>query len=68
MRRRLLGGLNLILVSFHTRLWNSVPCPIILPPPSTLLLARLKSGGTGVLGIGRCIWEPKDDLFSACKR
>lgn len=37
-------------------------------PPSTLLLARLKSGGTGVLGIGRCIWEPKDDLFSACKR
>lgn len=70
MRRRLLGGPNPILVSFHTSLWISVPCPVVSPPPlpSTLLLARLKSGGTGVLGIGRCIWEPKDDLFSAYKR
>lgn len=67
MRRRLLGDPNPILVSFHTRLWNSVPCPIV-PLPPTLLSAWLKSGGTGVPGIGRCIWEPKDDLFSAYKR
>lgn len=31
VRRRLLGVPNPILVSLHTRLWNSVLCPVVSP-------------------------------------
>lgn len=36
------------------------PCPIVPP-------VGLGFGGSGVLGIGRCIFGPRDDLFLAMR-